>query len=147
MTIEPFIKASPGDRILADQWNTMQVKLIEEIGRQISDHTHEGAAAGKKLLGAGIDATAKLSVSEVTASAKLVVNGINVFDTLNNLGSTGTTVQSNVTTLQGQVGTLQSNVTTLQGKVGTLQTQATTRWFGQSSPTTATTIWSGSEGG
>jgi len=132
MTTEPFIKANPGDRILADQWNTMQVKLIEEIGRQISEHTHEGAAAGKKLLGAGIDATAKLSIAELTTSAKLVVKGVDVFDKLATLGTTDTTLQasvgtlqSNVTTLQSQVGTLQTRATTLEGNVTTLQTKVT----------------------
>ena len=91
---DPFIKANPGDPILSEHWNTLQVRLIEAI----RTHTHLGGTDGTKLKGGGIDAETTLTVKELAASSgitakqvdvsgMLTVKGINVADRITSLGN------------------------------------------------------------
>ncbi|NOK17267.1 tail fiber domain-containing protein [Corallococcus carmarthensis] len=91
---DPYIKANPGDPILSEHWNTLQVRLIEEI----RTHTHLGGTDGKRLGGNGIDPETTLTVKQVAVSAGLTakqvdvstvltVKGLNVADRLTGLVS------------------------------------------------------------
>ncbi|AKQ66601.1 Phage tail fiber protein [Myxococcus hansupus] len=89
---DPFIKANPGDPILSEHWNTLQVRLIEAI----RTHTHLGGTDGTKLKGGGLDPETTLTVKELAASSSvtakqvdvsgmLTVKGINVADRITGL--------------------------------------------------------------
>jgi hypothetical protein len=90
---DPYFKANPGDPILSEHWNNLQVRLIDEI----RTHTHQGGTDGKKLGGSGLDPDTTLSVKQVSLSAGLTarqvdvstlltVQGINVAERLTALG-------------------------------------------------------------
>ncbi|WP_164002665.1 tail fiber domain-containing protein [Pyxidicoccus caerfyrddinensis] len=101
---DPYIKANPGDPILSEHWNTVQVRMIEAL----RTHTHLGGDDGKKLGGGGIDPETTLSVKQVDATTLLTVRGLNVFDRLTGLGTeklavTGGAV-SGALTVTGNVG-------------------------------------------
>ncbi|MFP2927658.1 tail fiber domain-containing protein [Pyxidicoccus sp. 3LG] len=112
---DPYIKANPGDPILSEHWNTMQVRMIEAL----RTHTHLGGDDGKKLGGNGIDPETTLTVKQVNVSTTLTakqldvstaltVKGLNVFDRLTGLASeklnvTGGTV-SGPLSVTGNVG-------------------------------------------
>ncbi|MCY1020992.1 tail fiber domain-containing protein [Pyxidicoccus sp. MSG2] len=112
---DPYIKAEPGDPILSEHWNTVQVRTIEAL----RTHTHLGGDDGKKLGGGSIDPETTLSVkqvnvsttlaaSQLTVSSALTVKGINVADRLTGLGTeklnvTGGTV-SGALSVTGNVG-------------------------------------------
>jgi hypothetical protein len=91
---DPYIKANPGDPILSEHWNTIQVRMIEAL----RTHTHLGGDDGKKLGGGGIDPETTLSVKQLNVSTTLTANqldvptaltvkGINVSDRLTGLGN------------------------------------------------------------
>ncbi|MCP3060340.1 tail fiber domain-containing protein [Myxococcus sp. K38C18041901] len=71
---DPYYPARPGDAILADTWNNMQVKTREEI----RGHTHRGGADGKQLAGDSISPSAMLKVTRVEATENLVVKNTDV---------------------------------------------------------------------
>jgi hypothetical protein len=101
---EPYVKANPGDPILSEQWNTIQVRMIEAL----RTHTHLGGDDGKKLGGGGIDPDTTVAVKQVDASTTLTVRGLNVHDRITGLGNeklavTGGTV-SGTLTVNGNVG-------------------------------------------
>ncbi|WPB72659.1 tail fiber domain-containing protein [Archangium violaceum] len=84
---DPFFKANPGDPILSEQWNNMQISMRDEISTKIMTHTHKGGTDGPRLSGDAIDPTAVLSVRQVTAAVKLTVKDIDVEATLAKLGT------------------------------------------------------------
>ncbi|PTL80169.1 tail fiber domain-containing protein [Vitiosangium sp. GDMCC 1.1324] len=84
---EPFFKANPGDPILSEQWNNMQISMRDEISTKIMTHTHKGGTDGPRLSGDAIDPTAVLSVQRVTAAVKLIVNTTDVEATLAKLNT------------------------------------------------------------
>ncbi|QSQ23220.1 tail fiber domain-containing protein [Pyxidicoccus parkwayensis] len=101
---DPYIKANPGDPILSEHWNTIQVRMIEAL----RTHTHLGGDDGKKLGGGGIDPETTLSVKQVDATSALTVRGLNVYDRLTGLGTeklavTGGTVSGSLA-VTGNVG-------------------------------------------
>ncbi|RKH68270.1 hypothetical protein [Corallococcus llansteffanensis] len=79
----PYYPAKPGDPILADNWNNMQVQVRTEI----RSHTHSGGEDGKKITGSGIDPTSTVRVNELHAAVKLTVKDVDVFTQLNTLSN------------------------------------------------------------
>jgi hypothetical protein len=75
---DPYFPATPGEPILAQTWNDLQVQIRDHI----HNHAHTGGAEGRLLTGAGIDPGSTLSVKQVDTSLKLTVKGTDVFDTL-----------------------------------------------------------------
>ncbi|GEN10474.1 Chaperone of endosialidase [Myxococcus fulvus] len=71
---EPYYPARPGDPILADTWNNMQLQARAEI----HNHTHRGGLDGKQLGGDSISPSAQLKVTRVEATDTLVVRNVDV---------------------------------------------------------------------
>jgi hypothetical protein len=100
---DPYKKASPGDPVLADDWNGMQVMIRDHV----LTHDHGGTpAGGRKLTGDAIDAGSSLSVTNVVASARLLVQQVDVFARLNELSTgkldvAGGTMTGKLTVSQG----------------------------------------------
>ncbi len=91
---DPYFKANPGDPILSQHWNDLQVRLIEAI----RTHTHEGGTDGMKLGGSGlssettlkvmnVEASSDITAKQVKVSGALTVQGINVADRITGLGN------------------------------------------------------------
>lgn len=89
----PFYPANPGDPILSQDWNNMQIKTRDEIASSvlagISAHAHSGGSDGPKLGGSAIDPAAVLSVQQVTASSALTVKGTSATSPGVNLSTSG----------------------------------------------------------
>ncbi len=56
---DPYILRNPGDAIVAEDWNTIQIKTREEI----RSHDHTGGDLGVKLGGGAIDPATSLTVA------------------------------------------------------------------------------------
>ncbi|MFE8599095.1 tail fiber domain-containing protein [Archangium violaceum] len=117
---DPFFKANPGDPILSEQWNNMQISMRDEISTKIMTHTHKGGTDGPRLSGDAIDPTAELSVKQVTAAVKLTVKGLDVEVELAKLGTNklsltggtitgGLSVTGTLTASSSVTGTLTAN--------------------------------------
>ena len=61
---DPYILRNPGDAIVAEDWNTIQIKTREEI----RSHDHTGGDLGVKLGGGAIDPATSLTVARLTAT-------------------------------------------------------------------------------
>lgn len=85
---DPFYPAKPGEPLLADTWNNMQVKMRDEV----RTHTHRGADDGARLDGNSILPTAALTVSRVDASVALTVKNIDVYGRLGEIATSLTTL-------------------------------------------------------
>jgi hypothetical protein len=78
----PYFPAKPGEPILAQTWNDLQIQIREHI----HNHAHTGAAEGRLLTGASVDPSSTLSVKQLDTSLKLTVRSVDVFETLSALG-------------------------------------------------------------
>jgi hypothetical protein len=93
---EPFFHANPGDPILSDHWNTMQINVRDEIAAKvlasIQGHAHTGGNDGPKLGGTGIDPAAVLTIQQLSATSGLSVKA--ALDTSLGIGISNTAIQA-----------------------------------------------------
>lgn len=72
----PYFTAKPGDTLLSQQWNEIQIRLRDEI----LSHTHAGGDQGTKIAADGIDPTTALTVQSLSVTGSLSVgNPVQLF--------------------------------------------------------------------